>query len=388
MFYAHTEGRRWGIPRAIAYGLRAATFNIMYPPSLDEVDAAQESAFEMTVNPQSFRLPYGVATWPPRVAEFLKSFGTTRAHDIADFDAYDTPRELNQQGYNLCDRLWRLQEDFGATEMIAPYFLSAGPDDAYFELSILCAQYLAETHPDRVIFTGIMMDGSALRDQHRFEQLANRVTSPDTPSPLYFDFDFGLPKSRPLRDIETLDRLKALFDATQLADKYSLLARCNSEGLVLQAGSGLSAFSISYYQSERRALHRTLDVEYEAPGIQRAPTPHLFSPTLLTDVPRDVAQAMAADGHRKWLICPCGACAEVLRTNFGSGAGGLCPAHFYSCMSDLDLETENQATLKDQVAFLLSRLDTAQRRANDVIAQSGTFAHLAKWSEWLKGLAP
>lgn len=388
MFYAHTEGRRLGVLRAITHGLRGATFNIMYPPSLDEVDATRGAdELAITVNPQSFRLPYDEATWSPRGAEFLRGFGPLTAHDIADFDDYDTPRELNARGIDLCERLYRLQIDFGATEIIAPYFLSTGPDDPYFELSILCADYLEGAYPDQVTFTGVMMNWSALENAVNFDLFTNRITAPGSPDYYYFDFDFGNGKGRPLRNKQTLIMLKRLFDATDDAQKYSLLARCNLEGLLMRAASGLDAFSTSYYQSERAALHKALGTDYQNPSGRRAPTPYLFSRTLLTDIPRDVAQAIVVARHPRWLTCACGECTSVVTSNFGPGAWGRCPAHFYSCINALDMELDEMEDRDERIALMLDWVATAEHRSKSVIAKSGTFTHLHNWRIWLEGLA-
>ncbi len=384
-FYAHTEGRRAGILRAIECGLRAATFNIVYPPSLDEVEATR-GQFDMTVNPQSFRLPFRESTRPPRSRDFLATYGQVAIEDLVEHDEFGVPRELTPAGESLCRDFCRLQVDFGATEIIAPYFLSTGLDDPSFEVSLLCAQFLDSYVDNQDVFAGVMMNEAALLSADTFDRLADRLTSPDVPQLFYLDIDLNVTRGRPLRDRQTLRSLKRLFDAMDDADKYTLLARCNIEGLLLRAATGLSAFSSSYFQSERVALHNQLHVDFEPAGGYRAPTPFLLSPGLLTDIPRDVVRNMTERSRKRLLTCGCESCDEVINADFASGTGALCAAHFYACLTRLDREIDARRTRDGRIDLILGWIEDAEGRSENVAARAGTFTHLAAWRQWLESI--
>ena len=326
MFYAGLEGRKFGLARGIACGLRGALYNIVYPPAEDE---ATIEDFDILINPQSYRLPYESATWSPKLAEHLRQFGPVDSSELVEFDVDGIPRSLNAAGQRLCRSFLALQRDYHASDIMAPYFSASSLDDPGIETSLLCAEYLADHAPDDNVFAGIMLDASHLTNETTFERLANRLTSPDSPQLYFFDIDASRSVRRPLRNVAVLSKMKLLFDALDASGKYSLLGRCDLEGLLLFAVSGLDAFSVSYYHSDRQSLHRTLLREYERPEFIRSPTPYVFSPALLSDIPRDVAQNIIRDGKRRLLSCGCSACAELIKNNVSGHSAVLCPSHFY-----------------------------------------------------------
>jgi hypothetical protein len=380
MFYAGIEGRKFGLAKAVEDGLQGAIYNIVYPPGEDE---ASIEDFQFMVNTQSFRLPYEENTWSPKLADHLSKFGPIGPDELVEADADGVPQKLAPAGETLCDDLIELQDDYNATMLLAPYFFAASVDDAALEASLLCSQYVAE-HWEGDVLAGVMLDASHLTNNAAFERLANRLTSPDAPSAYYFDFNTGRKPRRPLRNTGVLDSLKELFDVLRDAGKYSFLGRCDLEGLLLYAASGLDAFSIGYYHSDRQSLHGALVTEYEKPGFFRPPTPYVFSPSLLTDIPRDVAQVMMRTSRRNWLSCGCSACAELIRSSVGDGAASLCPAHFYVAITGLVQDLADADGAQARAEMMLDWLGTAEERAGDVVAPAGTFTHLGQWSKWLE----
>jgi hypothetical protein len=380
LFYAGLEGRKFGLARAIECGLEAATYNIVYPPGEDE---AVTDDFEVLINPQSFRLPYSKSTWSPKLAEHLGRFGPVSPDALVESDADGTPRALNALGRRLCADFSKLQDDYHATDIVAPYFMASSLDDPALETSLLCAKYVEDSGKYEHVFAGVMLDSSHLANQSTFERIANRLTSPDAPSLYYLDIDTPRNSRRPLRNAEVLTKLKELFDALNSAEKFTLLARCDLEGLLLRAVSGLDAFSIGYYHSDRLAQHSRLVQDYERPSFIRSPTPYVFSPKLLTDLPRDVAQAVIRDGEQALLSCGCPACAQLIRSRISIEPAILCSAHFYAALTKLD-QRFNSRNLNRNARNIHALISAAEQGSGDVTAPSGTFSHLRKWREWLE----
>ncbi len=143
--------------------------------------------------------------------------------------------------------------------------------------------------------------------------------------------------------------------------------------------------AIGYYHSDRQSLHSTLVQEYEAPGGYRAPTPYVFSPSLLTDIPRDVAQAMIRDSKRKMLSCGCRDCDQLTKSNVSVNAAPLCAAHFYASLTKLaDQFGAEGRDFEENAQNLHGMLLKAERNAADIIPPAGTFAHLRGWRKWLE----
>jgi|HubBroStandDraft_4_1064222.scaffolds.fasta_scaffold00005_101 hypothetical protein len=385
MFYAHLEGRKAFVQNSIDAGLRGACYNIVYPPDPDDV----ASDFEILINPQTFRLTFPASTRAPKVQHILSPFGELSALDLATLDADGRAVELTATGRRIADHFLIAQDALGATEVLAPYYAAASVTDPLLDISILSALYV-EDRTDKHVFCGVMLDSDILLSPNDLEQLANRLTTPNPPNNFYFDLNLNSSPKRPLRNPATLSVLKVLFDAMDEAEKYSLLARCNIEGLLLCAATGLDAFSSSYFQSERQPLHNRLAEDYVAPPEQiRAPTPYLFSPALMTDIPRPLVQRLVNEGFEEFFECDCGSCTVLLGNAELVNAARYAPVHYNACMTTLNATLDEAGDVGQRSALILNWIEHAEQIADDIgraAVAAGTFTHLAQWKAWVEEL--
>jgi len=384
MFYAHLEGRKTFITRSIERGLKGACYNMVYPPDLDDV---ANPDFQILVNPQSFRLTYPKSTWSPKVMQILRSYDQLTVDKLAVLDINGRATRLTDRGREICDDFLQAQEALNATDIIAPYYAAASVRDPLLDISILSSLYLEE-QTDKPVFCGVMLDAEVLSSTSDFDELANFLSAPNPPFNYYFDLSLNSSPKRPLRNPNTLSILKLLFDALKDAEKYSLLARCNIEGLLLRAVTGLDAFSSSYFQSERQAIHGRLNEDYVAlPAQMRAPTPYLFSPALMTDIPRPLVQRLLSEGREDLFICECGECAKLVEDIELPLAARRAPIHYVASMTTLDEAIDRVQDLTERAELMLNWIEFAESKVDELgraAVPAGTFTHLGQWRSWIE----